>query len=103
MVEYGIYGIGGVYTGAVFDLKHGKIIIGRDPKISNIVLYGEKISRKHCEIVYDQNSGEYMVTDYSQNGVYLGNGKRLKKDTRTLVKRYSLLYIATPENSFILL
>ena len=79
------------------------VIIGRDPKISNIVLYGEKISRKHCEIVYDQNSGEYMVTDYSQNGVYLGNGKRLKKDTRTLVKRHSLLYIATPENSFILL
>ena len=103
MIEYGIYGIGGVYTGAVFDLTHGKIIIGRDPKISNIVLYGEKISRKHCEIVYDQNSGEYMVTDYSQNGVYLGNGKRLKKDTRTLVKRHSLLYIATPENSFILL
>lgn len=50
-----------------------RVMIGRDPKTSNIVLRKDgKISRKHCSISY--RNGKFYITDYSSNGIKLSNG-----------------------------
>lgn len=57
-----------------------KFKVGRDSEWARIMLpaSNSKISRKHCEIQYQQEKGYYLVNDISTNGVYVDN-KRLEK------------------------
>ncbi|MDO4285603.1 MAG: FHA domain-containing protein [Eubacteriales bacterium] len=98
--EIGLYGRSGVYAGALIKLVGGRLVIGRDPRVCNLILRGEKISRKHCSIIFDDQSDSYVVTDHSINGVFLENGDRLCLNVPMYVGRGSIIYIATPENSF---
>lgn len=80
----GIVGVSGQYEGASIDICGGeRIILGRDGEQSNLVITEQGISRKHCEIAYDAYNRQYQVTDYSTNGVFLGNGVRLTKGMTT--------------------
>lgn len=71
-----IIGIGGDYNGAEIEIGDG-IIIGRDPDVAQLVVNGEKASRKHCSITFDETINKYIVTDFnSTNGTYIvGEGK----------------------------
>jgi len=99
-VRVGLLGIGGVYAGAAILADKTPIVIGRDPRLCNLILSGKRISRKHCSIWYDFNKGMYVITDYSMNGVFTETGERLKRGWPILMKHEKVLYIATPENSF---
>ena len=99
-VRVGLLGIGGVYAGAVILADNAPIVIGRDPRLCNLILGGKRISRKHCSIWYDFYKGMYVITDYSMNGVFTETGERLKRGWPILMKRQKVFYIATPENSF---
>ena len=99
-VKVGLLGIGGIYAGAVILTDNVPIVIGRDPRLCNLILNGKRVSRKHCSIWYDFNKGMYAITDYSLNGVFTETGERLKWGHPILMKRDKVIYIATPENSF---
>ena len=59
----------GEYKGARITLKEGdEVIMGKDSKISSIVFSEASISRKHCSI--RMVGGEFILNDYSTNGVY---------------------------------
>lgn len=93
-------GISGSFAGAKLYFKSEQIIVGRDPRLCNLVLRGQKISRKHCEIRYDSGQGCYEVRDFSKNGVFRENGDRLPKGIIVCLPRNSIIYIASPEDSF---
>lgn len=96
-----ITGIKGMFGGARIPIAHGdEIVIGRDAESCHIILEGQSISRKHCVIRYDGKTGHYMVTDYSSNGTFLGNGSRLPKETPTPLSPGAVLWIGDAENTF---
>lgn len=53
------------------------IYIGRSPVQSNIVVPEPRVSKVHCSLVYDQGTGEFLLTDLSRHGVFV-DGKRLE-------------------------
>lgn len=77
-----LYGINGEYAGAEVLIGDG-ILVGRDPAVCQLVVDGEKISRKHCKIIYKEASEMFVVTDYSTNGTYILGGGEMKKNLPT--------------------
>ena len=77
--------VSGLRTGARWELPaNTKINIGRSPRQSNIIIQGDNlISKIHCCIIYDDQMGQFLLEDFSRNGVYINN-RRLEKG-----KRYS--------------
>ncbi len=55
--------------------KDTPVVIGRSAKQSNIIIEGNpNISRSHCNLVYDGESGEFLLKDLSSsNGVFVEN------------------------------
>lgn len=56
-----------------------KLNVGRDPSCCNYVITDARVSRKHLEITYVGTLNKYLVVDYSSNGTYIQNGRRLNK------------------------
>lgn len=97
-----IMGTKGMYSGAIFRIDpHENITIGRDPKTSQIVIDEccQFVSRTHCTVCGNPQTGEYSVTDYSKNGTFVNN-ERLPKGETVLVPRGSTLSVGSKENSF---
>lgn len=83
-----IVGIRGNILGAIYRIQDNReIILGRDPYLCDVVLYGERASRKHCSVTYIPEIQMYRVTDYSLNGCFLKDGSRLEKE-----RPYKLLH-----------
>lgn len=97
----GIVGISGQYEGASIDICGGeRIVLGRDGEQCNLVITEQGISRKHCEIAYDAYNRQYQVTDYSTNGVFLGNGVRLTKGMTTNLDPGTVIQMANSMHRF---
>jgi len=62
-----IRGEKGVYEGATIKLE-GELTIGRDSRISQLIIERNDIGRKHVAIEYNYNIQKYIVTDYSDGG-----------------------------------
>lgn len=63
-----------------------KVRIGRSPRYSNIIIAGDPlVSKTHCMLIYDGESGEFLLQDLSSNGIFV-DGKRLEKEQ---IHRYS--------------
>ncbi len=96
-----LYGMSGEYRNVSIPLKDGeKIVIGRDPKICNLVLAGSKISRKHCVIRYEAAENQYYLQDSSKNGTYMENGVRIPDMSEVGIQPGTVFYLGDRENSF---
>jgi hypothetical protein len=84
--------LSGRYDGASVEIDGG-IVIGRDPSACQLILEGDEVSRKHCIIAYSFNTNRYVVTDYSTNGTYIHDGKRLEENVPTELERGTILHI----------
>lgn len=96
-----ITGLSGAFAGAVFTIKKGETItFGRDPLSCNVIYdqFKTAVSKKHCEISFDNTF--YYVTDYSSNGTYLENGKRLAPQQTELLPKGSVIYLADKAETF---
>ncbi len=91
----------GAYEGTIIPID-GEVIIGRDETCSHIVIKGAEISRKHCGISYDPQTGSYIVTDYSSNGVYYKNGQRFPQNQPVACNAGTIIVIAESGNEFLL-
>jgi hypothetical protein len=78
----------GMYSGNTFNMvRDEELTIGRDATGCNIVLErnADKVSRKHCGILYNPANRNYYVTDYSSNGTLTGDGSRLVRNIPTML------------------
>lgn len=75
-----LIGVSGEYAGGTIPVGNTPVIIGRDQNNSHIIISGENVSRRHCSVAYDATLKMYIVRDFSSNGTYLANGKRLSAD-----------------------
>ncbi len=98
-----ITGLSGMYAGQELPLAAGdEMIIGRDNAMCNLIVdqNAEKLSRKHCGIVFDAVRGVYMVTDYSTNGTFIDGGNRLVANMPAQLQRGTIIALGNRENRF---
>ena len=95
-------GITGMYAGSSFPLEPDRpVILGRDGTMAQIVFSqgAQKISRRHCEIVFDSRTQQYRVTDFSSNGTYVkGTNTRLAVNTPMQLARGTEIYLGDTNN-----
>jgi hypothetical protein len=96
-----VTGLTGMYKDATIDIRTGEeLVIGRDPVLSNLIISdnADKISRKHCGIVFD--GAKYSVTDYSSNGTFKTDGTRLMANIPTTMPRGTEIILGSKQLSF---
>lgn len=57
-----------------------RMVVGRDDAVCDFTVPDPKVSRKHMEITYIGAVNQYRIVDYSKNGVFLKDGRRLEKN-----------------------
>lgn len=91
----------GENAGMEIPMENGrKVILGRNAAECNLVVFGTKVSRKHCSVGYDAAKQMYCLTDYSSNGTYLINDARLEPLAAVWVKPGTRFYLGNKENVF---
>ncbi len=98
-----ITGLSGMYAGQELPLAAGdEMIIGRDNALCNLIVdqNADKLSRRHCGIVFDAARGVYMVTDYSTNGTFIDGGSRLVANMPAQLQRGTVIALGNRENRF---
>lgn len=98
-----VTGMSGMYAGQTLPLGHGdEMVIGRDNSLCNLIVdtNAEKVSRKHCGIVFNEMAGNYQVTDYSTNGTFIDGGNRLVANMPTTLQRGTVIALGSRENRF---
>ncbi len=99
-----LLGVTGKYAGQHFDLLTGKVVLGRDPTVCNIVFDRDTpgISGRHCQIAYDRNQDCFVITDLgSTYGTFLGNGKKLTANVAEKIYAGDTFYLADNANRFV--
>ena len=95
-----LQGVAGMYSGSSYPLEANRpVVLGRDHAYAQIVFSqgAQKISRRHCEIMFNSQTQKYCVTDFSSNGTY-ANGSRLPANTPVLLERGTLLALGDTNN-----
>lgn len=98
-----ITGLTGMYAGQDIPIAPGEeTIIGRDSAVSNIIVTqnADKVSRRHCGILFDAAQNMYTVTDYSSNGTFIDGGSRLVANMPTTLSRGTVIALGNRENRF---
>lgn len=96
-----LVGITGIFKGANIPVSaNEELIIGRDPSQCHLIIESEQISRKHCAIRFDNITGQYKVTDFSSNGTFINNERRIMRNQPQFVPRGAVLSIGDGANSF---
>ena len=92
----------GAAMGRGFQLpKDRKVIVGKSPQKSNLVVNDQHISNIHCSIRYNPENNTYSVIDHSTNGVFV-NGVRLQKDVPVIYPAGTVLSLADGNNEITL-
>lgn len=95
----------GSMDGFTVPIQDGEtLILGKDPRIANIVFSSDykHVSRLHCSVTFDAKTNMYYVVDFSSNGTYFTNKKRLEKEKRTPVNLNTVLVLANDECTILL-
>jgi pSer/pThr/pTyr-binding forkhead associated (FHA) protein len=90
-----------MYKGNIFSTPQGRLVIGRDARLANIVFpQGTPgISNVHCEVRYE-NGMFVLIDNNSSNGTFLADGTRLAPGQPYPIARKNGFYLATRENMF---
>lgn len=98
-----IKGVTGKYAGQSFGLLNGRLVIGRDPALCNIIYEKDTpgISGHHCEVAYDAAADCFTLTDMgSTYGTFLGSGKRLAPQAPVRLYPGDTFYLCDAGNKF---
>ncbi|MBR1866419.1 MAG: FHA domain-containing protein [Lachnospiraceae bacterium] len=91
-----VHVLNGTYKDAVLVLQPGEeLVIGRDVNVCQLILEAPWVSRRHCIIAYNRETGFYDVTDVSENGTFAMDAERLPKGERTQLESGTVLVIGT--------
>lgn len=78
--EGAIVWISGEYVGARIIINNMPVVLGRDKNSCQLVFEGRNISRQHCSIEYNAKKNVYLICDFSSNGTFIVDEKRLPKN-----------------------
>jgi hypothetical protein len=97
-----IKGVSGHFAGQTLEMVNNQLIIGRDPKIAQVVFpqSSEAVSRKHCTIRFDESSKKFTLEDSSSNGTYLSSNQKLESGKIYYLNPGDRFYVAEPSESF---
>lgn len=98
-----ISALDGMYKGSVFTIADNEeVTFGRDSSECQIIFdqYSTDVSRKHCSVRYNAAAGNYTVIDYSKNGTFTLDGRRLQPNVHTTLSRGSIICIGSKKNTF---
>ncbi len=100
--DYGaIIGVRGGYLGAIIRIRPEEwISIGRDGDAADMVVNLPFVSRSHCSLLYHCSTAEYEIVDYSSNGTFVNEKKRLLPDETYLLKPGTELSFGNPDTVF---
>ena len=101
-VNVGIRGVSGVCAGQIYYLQGRTVTIGSDPRMM-VVVQAPNVSRQHCAIRFNYQTGLYEIFDNSTNGVFLSSGGVLQKGVYNSVRRGDVIAIGNKEQRFALL
>ena len=73
------------------------LTIGRAASMCNLVVNGQGISRRHCQVTYRAESNSYVVQDLSKNGTWMSNGRQIPPGTPVELMAGSMIYLALPD------
>lgn len=93
-------GVAGMYAGSSFRLKPDQaVVLGRDASVAQIVFSqgAEKISRRHCSVVFSSRLQKYQVVDYSSNGTFVA-GSRLQPNVPVTLPRGTMMALGSNDN-----
>lgn len=94
-----ISGLTGPLAGKDVELTAAPLIIGRDPKQSNLVVPppNQIISKKHCRIRFDNEFKNILIEDLgSKNGTFLYGGERLDAGCSYILENGDRFYLVEP-------
>lgn len=95
--------LNGEYAGGKFDIQNGEeVLIGKDASCCQIVIAPTEqfVSRKHARIGYNAEMNKYIVTDFSTNGTFTGDGQRLESGKQIFLDHGTVIYLGERTNSF---
>lgn len=90
----GMRGVTGAYARRTIYLDGRTLTIGSSETV-NVYIPDPQVSRTHCAIRFNSQTGYYEILDQSTNGVYLGNGARLYQGRYTAVQSGTTVFIAS--------
>lgn len=93
-------GVAGMYAGSRFQLKPDQVVVlGRDSAVAQIVFSqgAEKISRRHCSVVFSSRLQQYQLVDYSSNGTFVA-GSRLQPNVPVTLPRGTMVALGSNDN-----
>lgn len=76
------------------------IRIGRLASSDVMMPPNNRISRNHCEVVYNEKRKEFALRDLSKFGTFLAGGKPMEKDKQYPLKNGDVFYVLSPEYRF---
>lgn len=95
-------GLKGIYADAEIPFKDGEYItLGRFAS-NNLVFEGqEKISRNHCKIKWNCNTGQYTIIDFSTNGTFInGSSDCLPQNLEIEIMPGTVIAFGDESNTF---
>lgn len=91
------------HNGMRVAVKGRQIIIGRDQKNCTIAFADKTpgVSNRHCSITWDENTGEFILTDLNSSyGTFLMDGRRLTPGVGQRLKPGDSFYLGEKGNWF---
>lgn len=95
--------LSGMYAGAVFSMKDNEdLTFGRDPMRCQIIFDDKspEVSKCHCSVRYSAMGNKYIVTDYSKNGTFTDDNRRLQPNMPVALPAGATIYLGSRKNSF---
>ncbi|UNC91457.1 trypsin-like peptidase domain-containing protein [Candidatus Contubernalis alkaliaceticus] len=95
-------GISGQFAGQTMELVGGQLIIGRDPRLAQLVYPQscEEISRKHATVRFDERTQKFILEDSSSNGTFLSSQERLEPGKPYYLNSGERFYVADSKEVF---
>jgi S1-C subfamily serine protease len=98
-----LYGVSGEYAGVELELSDEPVVIGRDPRVSQLVFSADTagVSGRHCSIWFDPAHQQVLVKDlWSSHGTFLESGERLVSGEARSLRSADQFYLADPDVLF---
>ena len=99
-----LYGVSGEYAGVELELSDEPVVLGRDPRVSQLVFCADTpgVSGRHCSIRFDPGRQTVLVEDlWSTHGTFLESGEAARRAaSRTPLRSADQFYLADPDVLF---
>lgn len=89
------------FYGAEIELDENILSIGRDPRLCQLIFNDKNVSKKHCEIKFDQQKKTLMIRDcFSHNGTFFKSGEKLEPDKEYHLMENEKFFLVNKNNMF---